>query len=91
VHSIGDISRHQSLKDNDQDDLTPEEMLSELCDDNLKLTRSLRVTHEACDKYGDVATASLIENWIDETERRTWFLSETAQGLKAQTGKQKAA
>jgi DNA-binding ferritin-like protein len=56
--------------------VTPKEMLAELCADNRHLTRSLRSTHEVCDRHNDVATASLIENWIDETERRTWFLSE---------------
>ena len=55
----------------------PEEMLRELCTDNQQLTRFLRSAHQVCDKHNDVATASLIENWIDETERRTWFLSET--------------
>jgi starvation-inducible DNA-binding protein len=54
-------------------------MISELCDDNQQLTRSLRATHEVCDRYNDVATASLIEVWIDESERRTWFLAEIAQ------------
>ena len=51
-------------------------MLSELCRDNQQLTKFLRATHAVCDEHNDVATASLIENWIDETERRTWFLSE---------------
>jgi len=51
-------------------------MLIELCTDNQQLTRSLRSTHEVCEQHHDVATASLLENWIDETERRTWFLSE---------------
>ena len=76
LHSIGDIARHQRLKDNDEDFVAPEEMLRELRDDNLGLTRYLRSTHELCDKYNDIATASLIETWIDETERPTWFLSE---------------
>jgi starvation-inducible DNA-binding protein len=80
LRSIGDISRHQRLKDNDKESLTPHEMLADLCTDNRELTRFLRGTHEVCDKYHDVATASLIENWIDETERRTWFLSEIVQG-----------
>ena len=57
-------------------ELAPQEMISELCDDNQQLTRSLRATHEICDHHNDVATASLIEVWIDETERRTWFLAE---------------
>jgi starvation-inducible DNA-binding protein len=56
-------------------------MLMELRDDNLQLTRFLRTAHEICDRHDDVATASLIENWIDETERRTWFLFETVQEL----------
>jgi starvation-inducible DNA-binding protein len=61
--------------------VTPGEMLAELCADNQQLTRFLRATHEICDRHNDVATASLIENWIDETERRTWFLSETQHDL----------
>jgi starvation-inducible DNA-binding protein len=76
LHSIGDIARHQRLKDNDKDFVKPEDMLAELSADNQHLTRSLRATHAVCDEHNDVATASLIENWIDETERRTWFLSE---------------
>ena len=76
LRSIGDISRHQRLKDNDAEFVAPRDMLVELRDDNLQLTRELRSTHELCEKYNDVATASLIEVWIDETERRTWFLSE---------------
>jgi starvation-inducible DNA-binding protein len=54
-------------------------MVKELCDDNQHLVRSMRATHEVCDRHKDVATASMIENWIDETERRTWFLSEIAR------------
>jgi starvation-inducible DNA-binding protein len=80
LRSIGDISKHQRLKDNDRDTLTPEEMLRDLRADNRELTRFLRITHEVCQTYNDVATASLIENWIDETERRTWFLSEVVGG-----------
>ena len=76
LHSISDIARHQRLKDNNDESVAPKEMLSELCDDNQQLTRFLRATHEVCDQHNDVATASLIENWIDETERRTWFLAE---------------
>jgi starvation-inducible DNA-binding protein len=75
LRSIGDISRHQTLKDNNAEFVTPREMLMELHADNVHLTRSLRSTHEVCDRHNDVATASLIENWIDETERRSWFLS----------------
>jgi starvation-inducible DNA-binding protein len=76
LHSISDISKHQRLKDNNKDSVAAEEMLTELHADNRELTRFLRATHEVCEKHNDVATASLIENWIDETERRTWFLSE---------------
>src|SRR6266851_7376841 len=76
LRSISDISRHQRLQDNNEESVTPKEMLEELFADNQQLTRSLRSTHEVCEKHNDVATASLIENWIDETERRTWFLSE---------------
>ena len=76
IHSIGDISKHQRLKDNNAERVAPEKMLIELCEDNQALTRNMRATHELCEKHNDVATASLIEVWIDETERRTWFLSE---------------
>jgi len=76
LRSISDISRHQSLKDNNEEFVAPEDMLVELRGDNQQLTRELRSTHELCEHHDDVATASLIENWIDETERRAWFLSE---------------
>ena len=81
IRSISDISRHQRLKDNNEEDLTPKSMLLELQADNLQLTRFLRSTHETCERHNDAATASLIETWIDETERRTWFLSEIVGGL----------
>jgi starvation-inducible DNA-binding protein len=81
LRSIGDISRHQRLKDNNKESVSPGEMLGDLRTDNRELTRFLRLTHEVCEKYNDVATASLIENWIDETERRTWFLSEIVRDL----------
>jgi starvation-inducible DNA-binding protein len=77
IKSISDVTKHQRLKDNNDDYVAPEDMLAELRADNLEFTRSMRATHEVCDKHNDVATASLIEVWIDETERRTWFLSET--------------
>ncbi len=77
LHSIGEIARHQRIKDNNEEDVAAADMLDELRADNQHLTRSLRSTHEVCEKYNDVATASLIENWIDETERRAWFLFET--------------
>jgi starvation-inducible DNA-binding protein len=76
LRSIGDIARRQRLRDNDADYVSPLDMLAELRDDNLRLAAEMRAAHGVCDEYGDVATASLIENWIDETERRTWFLSE---------------
>ena len=75
IRSIGDISRHQRLHDNNDTNLGPTDMLAELASDNKQLARFLRLTHEVCVRHGDVATASLIETWIDETERRTWFLS----------------
>jgi starvation-inducible DNA-binding protein len=76
LHSVSDITRHQRLKDNNAEVVEPLDMLAELRSDSLELTRFLRATHEICEQHNDVATASLIENWIDETERRTWFLSE---------------
>jgi starvation-inducible DNA-binding protein len=82
LRSISDIAKNQRLKDNNKEGVSPKEMISELCEDNQQLTRSLRATHEVCDRHTDVATASLIENWIDETERRTWFLSEIVQDFK---------
>src|SRR6204780_680606 len=81
LRSISDISRHQRLKDNDDESVAPREMLAELSADNQALTRYFRSAHEICEKYNDVATASMIEVWIDQTERRTWFLSEIVQGL----------
>ncbi len=81
LRSISDVSKHQRLKDNNEEVVSPEEMLAELRADNLELTRFLRATHEVCEKHADVATASLIENWIDQSERRTWFLSEIVRGL----------
>jgi starvation-inducible DNA-binding protein len=81
LRSIGDISRHQRLKDNDEQFVTTKEMFSELCADSQELTRSLRGTHKVCERHNDVATASLIEVWIDQAERRTWFLSEIGRQL----------
>jgi starvation-inducible DNA-binding protein len=77
LRSIGDIARHQRLLDNDNNDVSAKVMLSELRSDNQAFTRFLRSAHKTCDDRNDVATASLIENWIDQAERRTWFLSET--------------
>lgn len=79
LHSIGHIARLQRLADNDADFVTPQDMIAELHEDNMRYIAFLRETHAACDEYGDVATASLIENWIDEAERRAWFLFETAR------------
>jgi len=79
IRSISDIGKNQRLKDNNKENVSPMEMISELRDDNQQLTRSLRAIHEVCDHHNDVATASLIEVWIDESERRTWFLAEISQ------------
>jgi starvation-inducible DNA-binding protein len=79
IHSVGHIARLQRIKDNDADYVTPEDMLAELREDNKQLTASLRETHDLCDEHNDVATASLIEVWIDETERRVWFLYEAGR------------
>jgi starvation-inducible DNA-binding protein len=77
LRSVGECSRRQRLRDNEEESLTPQKMLSELRDDNSLLTAYLRETHEICAKYNDVATTSLIEVWIDEAEKRKWFLGET--------------
>jgi starvation-inducible DNA-binding protein len=79
LRSIGHIKRLQRIADNDAEYVTPQDMLAELKDDNLRLTTELRQVHNTCDEYGDVATASLLEVWIDETERRTWFLYEATR------------
>ena len=79
IHSIGEITEHQRLKDNNAEFVAPQDMLAELRANNQQLTRELRSTHKLCDEHQDVATASLIENWIDETERRTWFLAEVTR------------
>ncbi len=79
LRSIGDISRRQRLNDNNEDFVTARNMLRELHRDNQQLSRFLRSTHELCERHGDVATTSLIEVWLDETERRLWFLAETVR------------
>ena len=81
IHSIGQISRIQRILDNDADFVTPQDMLSELAGDNRQLSAALRETHGVCEKYNDIASTSLIENWIDESERRTWFLFESTRNL----------
>lgn len=76
LRSIGEISRRQTIRDNDAEFVSPQQMLAELCEDNKKLAARLRETHDICDGGKDIASASLIENWIEETERRTWYLFE---------------
>ena len=80
LRSIGQISRTQRVLDNDAEYVEPLDMLAELADDNKTLAAPLREAHNVCDEHRDVATASLIEVWIDETERRTWFLFEATRG-----------
>ena len=79
VRSIGQISRLQRVVDNNAEYVEPQDMIAELRQDNAILTRNMREVHSNCDNAGDVATASLLENWIDETEKRTWFLFECGQ------------
>ena len=79
VRSIGQISKLQHLSDNDAAYVDPLDMLAELREDNKQLTNEMRRTHALCDEHNDVATASLLEVWIDEAERRTWFLYEASR------------
>ena len=79
LRSIGHIARTQRILDNDADYVEPTDMLAELCEDNKMLTAWLREAHNVCDGHRDIASASLIEVWIDETERRTWFLFEATR------------
>src|SRR5205809_2748850 len=79
LHSIGEIARAQRVLDNDAEYVEPLDMLAELLDDNKTFAARLREAHDVCDKHRDVATASFIEVWIDETERRTWFLFEATR------------
>jgi starvation-inducible DNA-binding protein len=79
IRSIGQIARTQRLLDNDAEYVEPSDMLAELADDNRILAVGLRQAHNVCDEHGDIATASLIEIWVDETERRTWFLFEAGR------------
>jgi len=79
LRSIGHVSRLQRIKDNNADFVTPMDMLAELRDDNKELVARMRETHGLCDEHGDVATASLLETWIDEAERRSWFLFEATR------------
>jgi starvation-inducible DNA-binding protein len=77
--SIGHIARSQRVLDNDAEYVQPLDMLAELCDDSKNLTARLREAHNVCDEYRDIASASLLENWIDQAERRTWFLFEASR------------
>jgi starvation-inducible DNA-binding protein len=81
LRSIGHISKLQTvIEDNDADFVPPDQMLRELMNDNKKVAAAMRKAHEVADEHEDIATASLIENWIDQTEKRTWFLFEAARG-----------
>jgi starvation-inducible DNA-binding protein len=82
LRSIGQIARQQRILDNEAEYVDPQDMLAELRDDNKQLAAIMREVHGVCDSHGDVATASLLEVWIDETERRTWFLFETGHGSR---------
>ena len=79
LRSIGHIARMQRIADNDADYVEPSDMLAELRENNISLATRLRAAHETCEEHRDIATASLIENWFDETERRTWFLFEASR------------
>jgi starvation-inducible DNA-binding protein len=83
IRSIGHIAKMQRVKDNDAEYVDPLDMLAELREDNQMLAARLREVHDVVDEFRDIATASLIENWIDETERRTWFLFESSRDGKA--------
>lgn len=82
IHSIGHIARLQTLADDDREFVLPLDALTELMNDNKKFAAAQRRAHEICEKHGDVATASLLEVFIDETERRVWFLYETTTGAE---------
>ena len=79
VHSIGEIAKRQRITDNDKDFVTPADMLKELMDDNKTVIRNMRKAHEVADKHEDVATASILENFIDQAEKRNWFLFEASR------------
>jgi starvation-inducible DNA-binding protein len=83
LRSIGHIARLQRISDNDADYVEPLDMLAELREDNQTLVTKLREAHDVCEEHNDVASASLIENWIDEGERRHWFLFETSRNAKS--------
>ncbi|MDO9413003.1 MAG: DNA starvation/stationary phase protection protein [Pseudolabrys sp.] len=79
LRSIGDISKKQSISDNDADYVSPDDMLKELHADTLTTIKAMRAAHEVCDEHNDVASASLLENFIDAAEKRAWFLFETTR------------
>ena len=79
VHSIGEIARLQTIKDNDKDYVAPGDMLIELMEDNKKVIKRMRAAHEIADRHEDVATASILENFIDAAEKRNWFLFEASR------------
>ena len=79
IRSTGQIPRLQRIVDNNAECVEPSDMIAELREDNAALTRNMREVHSLCDEAGDVATASLLENWIDESEKRIWFLFECGQ------------
>lgn len=79
IHSVGQIAKLQRIADNDAEYVTPEDMLAELHEDEMALAQRMRSAHTLCDDAGDVATTSLLENWIDQSERRAWFLFEATR------------
>lgn len=79
LHSITEIAKRQSIKDNDKDFVTPADMLKELMEDNKTVIRAMRKAHEIADEHDDVATASILENFIDQAEKRNWFLFEASR------------
>ena len=79
LRSVGHISKLQTIKDNDSEFVAPSDMLNELCNDSKAMVTSLREAHSVCEKHDDIATTSLIENYIDQTEERTWFLFEASR------------
>jgi starvation-inducible DNA-binding protein len=81
IRSVGHIARLKRIADNDAEFVTPEDMLAELRENELALIHSMRAAHDLCDEAGDVATASLLENWIDQAQRRNWFLFEATRRL----------
>ena len=91
LRSIGDIARHQRLADNDAPYVDADDMLAELRDDNQRFVSAMRETHDVCDEHNDVATASLLENYIDEAEKRVWFLYEIGRQGGADIDKGSAA